>query len=134
MPHPVDIHVGKRIRARRWAADQTQKCLAEKVGVRFQQIQKYEVASNRVSASRLWDISKVLNVDVTYFFEGLDTTKNAHTMVEARKARSQYQEAIELLRVYYKIPEHQRSIFTKFVKTLLPNTSETNANTDHTTH
>ena len=70
MKHPVDVHVGKRIRHRRWMNGTTQQQLAEAVGIKFQQIQKYETGMNRVSASRLWDISKVLNVDVAFFFEG----------------------------------------------------------------
>ena len=57
MPHKVDIHVGQRLRQRRWLVGMTQQGLAEMVGIKFQQIQKYETGANRVSASRLWDIS-----------------------------------------------------------------------------
>ena len=57
--HPVDVHVGSRIRQRRWMTGMTQQQLAEKVGIKFQQIQKYETGMNRVSASRLWDIGEV---------------------------------------------------------------------------
>ena len=70
-PHPVDVHVGKRIRHRRWMNGTTQQQLAEKVGIKFQQIQKYETGMNRVSASRLWDIAHALGVDVSFFFEEL---------------------------------------------------------------
>jgi transcriptional regulator with XRE-family HTH domain len=70
--HPVDVHVGKRIRHRRWMVGMTQQQLAEKVGIKFQQIQKYETGMNRVSASRLWDISEALSVPVSYFFDGMD--------------------------------------------------------------
>jgi len=58
MSHPVDVHVGKRIRHRRWMNGTTQQQLAERVGIKFQQIQKYETGMNRVSASRLWDIAQ----------------------------------------------------------------------------
>merc|ERR1712173_401979 len=64
MTHPVDVHVGKRIRHRRWLVGMTQQQLAERVGIKFQQIQKYETGANRVSASRLWDIADALDVPV----------------------------------------------------------------------
>jgi transcriptional regulator with XRE-family HTH domain len=57
----------------------TQQQLAEKVGIKFQQIQKYETGMNRVSASRLWDISEALSVPVSYFFEGMDRAEDAET-------------------------------------------------------
>ncbi len=72
MKHNVDVHVGKRIRHRRWMIGMTQQQLAEKVGIKFQQIQKYETGMNRVSASRLWDIAETLGVHIGFFFEGLD--------------------------------------------------------------
>ena len=71
MKHPVDLHVGQRVRQRRWLFGMTQQQLAEKVGIKFQQIQKYETGTNRISASRLWDISEAMDVPVTFFFEGL---------------------------------------------------------------
>jgi len=71
MSHHVDVHVGKRIRHRRWLLAMTQQQLAEQVGIKFQQIQKYETGANRVSASRLWDIADTLGVPVSFFFEGL---------------------------------------------------------------
>ena len=72
MAHPVDLHVGKRIRQRRWLVGMTQQQLAEQVGIKFQQIQKYETGANRVSASRLWDISEAMDVPVNFFFEGIE--------------------------------------------------------------
>ncbi|MGR3760916.1 helix-turn-helix domain-containing protein [Roseobacteraceae bacterium NS-SX3] len=71
MPRPEDIHVGKRIRHRRWLQDMTQQELAAKAGVKFQQIQKYETGANRVSASRLVDLARALDVTPAFFFEGL---------------------------------------------------------------
>lgn len=68
MAEPVDIEVGKHIRVLRHKLGLTQQQLASQVGVTFQQLQKYEKGSNRVSASRLTDIAKVLGVEVSYFF------------------------------------------------------------------
>jgi transcriptional regulator with XRE-family HTH domain len=70
-PHPIDVHVGARIRHRRAVVGLNQTELALKVGVTFQSIQKYERGANRVSASRLQEIAGVLGVPVSHFFEGL---------------------------------------------------------------
>ncbi len=70
-PHPVDVHVGKHLRTQRALFGLNQTDLAEKLGVTFQQLQKYESGANRMSASRLWEASKVLGVPVSYFFKGL---------------------------------------------------------------
>ena len=72
MAHPVDVHVGKRIRHRRWMTGITQQQLADRVGIKFQQIQKYETGANRVSASRLWEIARALEVPVERFLSGFD--------------------------------------------------------------
>ena len=69
MAHPVDLHVGQRIRQRRCLAGMTQQQLGDSVGIRFQQIQKYESATNRISASRMWDIATTMDVPVSFFFE-----------------------------------------------------------------
>lgn len=109
MAHPVDVHVGKRIRHRRWIAGVTQQQLAEKVGIKFQQIQKYETGMNRVSASRLWDISEALGVEVSFFFEGLDG-RDADEAAAAGLPESLLgdREALQLLRSYYAMPPEQR--------------------------
>ncbi|MBT8408252.1 MAG: helix-turn-helix domain-containing protein [Alphaproteobacteria bacterium] len=107
MKHPVDVHVGKRIRHRRWMIGMTQQQLAEKVGIKFQQIQKYETGMNRVSASRLWDISEVVGVPVSYFFEGLSEGEIAETEGVQGDIMTD-KEALELVRSYYAIPENQR--------------------------
>lgn len=109
MKHPVDVHVGKRIRHRRWISGTTQQQLADQVGIKFQQIQKYETGMNRVSASRLWDIAHSLGVDVAFFFDGLD--KGAMGQADASGMPGDIlsdKEALELLRSYYAIPENQR--------------------------
>lgn len=105
MKHPVDVHVGKRIRHRRWMVGMTQQQLADAVGIKFQQIQKYETGMNRVSASRLWDISRSLGVSIAFFFEGLEG-ESAERAAEGDVLANK--EAMELVRAYYAIPEAQR--------------------------
>lgn len=109
MTHPVDVHVGKRVRHRRWLIGMTQQQLAEQVGIKFQQIQKYETGANRVSASRLWDIAEALAVPVSFFFEGLN---DAHQEGVSRPSVPADlmgdKEALDLVRSYYSIPENQR--------------------------
>jgi transcriptional regulator with XRE-family HTH domain len=70
-PHPVDLHVGKSIRRIRREREFTQCALAARLGVSFQQVQKYESAANRVAASRLFQIAEVFGVPVSWFFDGL---------------------------------------------------------------
>ena len=108
MKHPVDVHVGKRIRQRRWMNGTTQQQLAEDVGIKFQQIQKYETGMNRVSASRLWDIAHVLAVPVSFFFDGLDAEGGETLQGDVPSDVLTDKEALELLRSYYAIPENQR--------------------------
>ena len=112
MKHPVDVHVGKRVRHRRWMVGMTQQQLAEKVGIKFQQIQKYETGMNRISASRLWDISEALSVPVAYFFDGMDGAEAAQTADAGQSVLPgdilADKEALELVRSYYAIPETQR--------------------------
>ncbi len=108
MAHPVDVHVGKRIRHRRWLIGMTQQQLAEKVGIKFQQIQKYETGANRVSASRLWDISDALEVQVSFFFEGLQEDQQSAEGGKVPDDLMTDKEALDLVRSYYAIPENQR--------------------------
>lgn len=110
MKHAVDVHVGKRIRHRRWTLGTTQQQLADKVGIKFQQIQKYETGANRVSASRLWDIAGALGVPVSFFFEGMDNQVQSDLAVGPDMPDDilSDREALELLRSYYAIPEAQR--------------------------
>jgi transcriptional regulator with XRE-family HTH domain len=105
MKHPVDAHVGKRVRHRRWMIGMTQQQLADKVGIKFQQIQKYETGMNRVSASRLWDIADSLGVTIAFFFEGL---AEGSQVAQAGVDMMADKEALELVRSYYAIPEAQR--------------------------
>ena len=85
MKHPVDVHVGKRVRHRRWMVGMTQQQLGDIVGIKFQQIQKYETGMNRISASRLWDIAQALDVSISFFFEGFDERGEAAPAQPARR-------------------------------------------------
>ena len=71
----VDVHIGQRLRMRRKLAGLSQEQLAERLGVTFQQVQKYEKGTNRISASRLFGAARLLSVPVSYFFEGLATSE-----------------------------------------------------------
>lgn len=86
----------------------TQQLLAEKVGIKFQQIQKYETGMNRVSASRLWDIADTLGVSVSFFFDGLDGGHHSDEAGDVPQDLMADKEALELVRSYYAIPEAQR--------------------------
>ena len=111
MTHPVDVHVGKRVRHRRWLIGMTQQQLAEQVGIKFQQIQKYETGANRISASRLWDIADALDVPVAFFFEGLEEAQAQDEEVAPAAVPADImgdKEALDLVRSYYAIPENQR--------------------------
>ncbi|MDH5452630.1 MAG: helix-turn-helix domain-containing protein [Paracoccaceae bacterium] len=116
MKHPVDVHVGKRIRHRRWMVGMTQQQLADQVGIKFQQIQKYETGMNRVSASRLWDISEALDVAISFFFEGLEA-RNPESVEIAGDIMAD-KEALMLVRSYYSIPEPQRRRLFDLAKVL----------------
>jgi len=112
MKHPVDVHVGRRVRHRRWMVGMTQQQLGDIVGIKFQQIQKYETGMNRISASRLWDIAQALDVSISFFFEGFDGEEGAteSPAVEREARRGDLladKEALELVRSYYSIPEAQ---------------------------
>lgn len=110
MAHLVDVHVGKRIRQRRWLVGMTQQKLADCVGIKFQQIQKYETGANRVSASRLWDIADALEVDVSFFFEGIKQEDQSDDAPGSKIPTDMMgdKEAMDLVRSYYSIPENQR--------------------------
>lgn len=69
-PNPIDVHVGGRLRMRRIEIDMSQQVLGEQIGLTFQQIQKYEKGTNRIGASRLQQIAQILEIPVSYFFEG----------------------------------------------------------------
>ena len=118
LPNPIDVHVGKRLRLRRNILKITQKELAEMLGLTFQQVQKYEKGDNRVSASRLWDISQILGVPIDFFFEDIDEqialksprpkNKDQDYLAEIIDDPMQREETLQLVRAYYKI--HNRDL------------------------
>ncbi|MAF50213.1 MAG: helix-turn-helix transcriptional regulator [Rhodospirillales bacterium] len=110
---PVDIHVGSRVRLRRTLMGLSQEKLGEAVGLTFQQIQKYERGANRIGASRMFDLSKVLDVPVSFFFDDMpeDVKKrdaepagfDEQQQVELEKDPLTRRETLELVRAYYRI-------------------------------
>ncbi|MEM9839733.1 MAG: helix-turn-helix transcriptional regulator [Pseudomonadota bacterium] len=122
MPHQVDLHVGQRLRQRRCLLGMTQQKLADAVGIKFQQIQKYESGANRISASRLWVIARALEVPVSHFFEGL--TEEERAMHEGAMGDGiapevfQQKETIDLIRAYYNLKEAPRRRLLDLAKTL----------------
>lgn len=116
--NPIDQHVGKRIRQRRWLKGMSQQDLAVRCNVKFQQVQKYETGANRVSASRLWEIAQALEVEVPYFFEGLEVDARAETEADISTSPVLAKEAVDLVRTYYGIPEKSRTQLLSLAKTL----------------
>jgi transcriptional regulator with XRE-family HTH domain len=116
IPNPIDVHVGKRMRMRRLFLGMNQETLAEALGLTFQQVQKYEHGTNRVSASRLSAMSDVLGVPISFFFADVDDT-SATPEKRALRERMERPETIELIRLYYAIPDqHVRQQFLEMVK------------------
>ncbi len=116
MKHPVDVHVGQRVRQRRLLLGMTMQELGDSVGIKFQQIQKYETGANRISASRMWDIASAMEVPVSFFFEGIDG--KAPDMGKVRGDPLNDMEALDLIRTYYAIPESQRRRFFDLARAL----------------
>ncbi len=81
-PNPIDKHVGTRLSTRRKIMGFSQEALADKLGITFQQVQKYENATNRVSASKLADIAEILKTDVNYYYEGLGVKSTEPTILD----------------------------------------------------
>ncbi len=112
-PNPVDIHVGARVRLRRTLLGMTQEKLSRAIGLTFQQVQKYERGTNRIGASRLHELSQVLDVPVSFFFDDLDVAKNGETTLvgELRDGAPPpfegdpmaKRETLRLVRAYYRI-------------------------------
>ena len=112
---PIDVHVGARVRVRRTLLGMNQTKLGEALGVTFQQVQKYENGANRISASRLFDLSRMFDVPVQFFFDDMPTAVAASSPAlgggKAKKLPSYepdpmaMQETMELVRAYYKIKD-----------------------------
>jgi transcriptional regulator with XRE-family HTH domain len=103
MYHKTDIHIGRKVREKRISLGMSQSALAEKLGITFQQVQKYESGANRVGGSRLWDISNSLGVPVSYFFEGLTEVSAQKSKGEPERPLSR--QSLELARAINAIPE-----------------------------
>lgn len=129
-PNPVDVHVGARVRLRRTLLGMSQEKLGEAIGLTFQQIQKYERGANRIGSSRLFDLSRVLDVPVSFFFDDMPDTVAASSPAQIRgmaEAPAEYsgadpmakRETLELVRAYYRIrdPQVRKRLF-EMAKTL----------------
>jgi len=128
-PNPVDVHVGGRVRLRRTLLGMSQEKLGEALGLTFQQVQKYERGANRIGASRLWDLSRVLDCPVQFFFEEMDDqTAGASPRHLNELSRDidmpendpmTKRETLELVRAYYRIKDyHVRRRIYELAKSL----------------
>ena len=111
-PSPVDVHVGSRVRLRRTLLGMSQEKLGNAIGLTFQQVQKYERGANRIGASRLFDLSRVLDVPVAFFFEEMPAPGNDRAARTAAASSEPHEsdpmakrETLELVRAYYRIPD-----------------------------
>jgi transcriptional regulator with XRE-family HTH domain len=122
MATDVDIYVGKRLRRRRRLLGLTQQDLAGQVGVRFQQIQKYECGANRITASRLFALSTALNVNINYFFDGLAADGKQAPANDSNDRLTgdilSQKETLELVRAYYRLSERPRRRLLDLAKAL----------------
>ncbi|KAF0117892.1 MAG: XRE family transcriptional regulator [Hyphomonadaceae bacterium] len=122
MATSIDLHVGRRLRRRRRLMGMTQQQLANMVGIRFQQIQKYECGANRITASRLFELSSSLSVPIQYFYDGLNITAansapaNDHDEISPDLLRQK--ETRELIRAYYQLGERPRRRLLELAKSL----------------
>jgi transcriptional regulator with XRE-family HTH domain len=116
-PNPVDVYVGARVRARRKVLDLSQGDLAQQIDLTFQQVQKYERGTNRISASKLYEISKVVKVPVAYFFDGFADEGANSVFTESDSERDVNAflltvEGLELAEIFPRLPsaKHRRKI------------------------
>ena len=120
-PHPIDVHVGARVRLRRTLLGMSQEKLGEAIGLTFQQVQKYERGANRIGASRLFDLSRILDVPVSFFFDDAPETDLESYHYEGVEEEPQLieidpmakKETLDLVRAYYKVsdPAVRKRIF-----------------------
>lgn len=117
----IDLHIGRRLRRRRRLRGLTQQQLGGAIGIRFQQIQKYECGANRVVASRLYELAVALNVGPDYFFEGLPRAASAAANEHTTDIETDFldtPESIELIRAYYQLGGHARRVLLDLILTL----------------
>lgn len=126
-PTPVDEHIGQRMQLRRVMMGMSQKDLAKRCGVTFQQIQKYETAGNRVSAARLFDLSTALEAPVSFFFQGLPgnlpeetkANRSLHVAEPKQEDPLSKNETLQLINLYWKLPnDEHRKIVMKMLRSL----------------
>lgn len=123
MNDEIDVHLGRRLRRRRRLLGLTQQQLASACGVRFQQIQKYECAANRMSAARLWQLAEVLQVPVSYFYEGLVEAQSEARQDDERDGREGRdifgrKETTDLIQAFYRLSERPRQRLLDLAKSL----------------
>ena len=121
MGNDIDLHLGKRLRRRRRLLGLTQQQLADAVGVRFQQIQKYECGANRISAARLWRLAEALEVPVGYFYDGLSAGAEPRDSFGERAEGGEVlarKETLDLIRAYYQLGERPRRRLLDLAKSL----------------
>lgn len=122
MANSIDLHVGRRLRRRRRLMGMTQQQLADSVGIRFQQIQKYECGANRITASRLFELAGALSIAVQYFYDGLTTITAANEPPanddEIGPEVLRQKETLELIRAYYRLGERPRRRLLDLAKAL----------------
>lgn len=111
-PHPVDVHVGQRVRERRVLLGMSQQKLGEALGITFQQVQKYERGANRISSSRLFCLSETLDVPISYFFEGYSRSSRTDDNY-GLGTRS-----LRLARYFSELSDNQRDAVFQLVKSL----------------
>ena len=121
MANDIDLHLGKRLRRRRRLLGLTQQQLATAVGIRFQQIQKYECGANRISAARLWQLAEALEVAVAYFYDGLnEAAPRLEATSETRTGDGMLarKETMDLIKAYYQLEERPRRRLLDLAKSL----------------
>ena len=120
MANDIDLHLGKRLRRRRRLLGLTQQQLASAGGIRFQQIQKYECGANRISAARLWQLAEALEIQVSYFYDGLaEAQARAESPPEPRgDGMMARKETLDLIRAYYQLGERPRRRLLDLAKSL----------------
>ncbi|MFT4953801.1 MAG: transcriptional regulator with XRE-family HTH domain [Brevundimonas sp.] len=121
MATEIDLHLGRRLRRRRRLLGLTQQQLAVQVGIRFQQIQKYECGANRISAARLWQLAEALETPVNYFYDGLAEAlerKDAGPGNGHGGEMFSRKETIDLIQAYYQLGERPRRRLLDLAKSL----------------
>lgn len=117
MATDIDLHLGRRLRRRRRLLGLTQQQLAMHVGIRFQQIQKYECGANRISAARLWQLAEALETPVSYFYDGLAEAAERRETNQGGEMFSR-KETLDLIQAYYQLGERPRRRLLDLAKSL----------------